>query len=62
MRARVLLLGGGKSPAFLTTELLSALEHVIADATAEILHGLDHFAPDEKAPAVIGERVKTFLS
>lgn len=62
IRARVLLLGGGKSPAFLTAELFSALQQVIPDASAEILDGLDHFAPDEKAPALVAERVRNFLS
>jgi pimeloyl-ACP methyl ester carboxylesterase len=62
IRARVLLLGGGKSPAFLTTELFSVLEQVVPDATVEILDALDHFAPDEKAPALVAGRVRTFLS
>lgn len=60
--ACVLLLGGAKSRAFLTTELFSALEHVVPDATVEILDGLDHFAPDEKAPALVAEHVRAFLS
>lgn len=62
IEARVLLLGGAKSPAFLTTELFSALEHVVPDATVEILDGLDHFAPDEKAPALVAQRVRDFLN
>jgi pimeloyl-ACP methyl ester carboxylesterase len=60
--ARVLLLGGAKSPAFLTTELFAALKHVVPGATVEILDGLDHFAPDEKAPALVAERVLDFLN
>jgi pimeloyl-ACP methyl ester carboxylesterase len=62
IQARVLLLGGGKSPAFLTAQLFPALQQVIPDATVEILDGLDHFAPDEKAPALVAERVRNFLS
>lgn len=62
IRACLLLLGGGKSPAVQTAKLFSALQQVLPDAKAEILDGLDHFAPDEKAPALIGERVQSFLS
>jgi pimeloyl-ACP methyl ester carboxylesterase len=62
IEARVLLLGGSKSSASLTTELLPALQQVIRDSTVEILDGLDHFAPDEKAPAVVAERLRQFLS
>ena len=38
--------------------LFAALAQVVPDATMEILDGLDHFAPDEKAPAVIAARVR----
>ena len=62
IQARVLLLGGGKSPAFLTAQLFPALQQVVPDATVEILDGLDHFAPDQKAPALVAERVRNFLS
>lgn len=62
IQARVLLLGGDKSPAFLTAQLFPALQQVVPDATAEILDGLDHFAPDQKAPALVAERVQNFLS
>jgi pimeloyl-ACP methyl ester carboxylesterase len=62
IRARLLLLGGSKSPPVLTTQLFSALEQVTSDATVEILDGLDHFAPDEKAPAPVANRVHNFLS
>ena len=61
IRARVLLLGGSKSSVSLTTELFRALRQVIPDSTVEILDGLDHFAPDEKAPALVAERVERFL-
>jgi len=61
VRGRVLLLGGSKSPAFLTTELLPALQQVIGESTVEILDGLDHFAPDEKAPELVAEKVRSFL-
>lgn len=59
--ARVLLLGGSRSSAFLTTDLFPALQQVIPDSTVEILDGLDHFAPDDKAPELVAERVRSFL-
>lgn len=49
IRARVLLLGGGKSPAFLAAQLFPALQELVPDASVKILDGLDHFAPDRKA-------------
>jgi pimeloyl-ACP methyl ester carboxylesterase len=60
--ARVLLLGGQKSAASITTKLFDALHDAIADCAVEILHGLDHNAPTEKGPQVIGNRVRRFLS
>lgn len=60
--ARVLLLGGSRSPTFLTTALFDALGAVITDASVAILPGLDHLAPDEKAPEVVAERVRAFLA
>ena len=62
IQARVLLLGGSKSPAFLAAQLFSALQQMVPDATVEILDGLDHFAPDQKAPALVAERLRNFLS
>ena len=59
--ARVLLLGGRKSPPFITTELFDRLQRTIPDSVAEILDGLDHTAPDEKAPEVVAERVRGYL-
>jgi pimeloyl-ACP methyl ester carboxylesterase len=56
--ARVLLLGGSKSPSFMTTSLFAALQDVIRDCTAEVINGLDHFAPDQKAPELIADRVR----
>ncbi len=62
IRAHVLLLGGSKSSASLMRELFPKLQQVISNSRAEILDGLDHFAPDEKAPALVAERVRSFLS
>jgi pimeloyl-ACP methyl ester carboxylesterase len=59
--ARVLLLGGGKSPPFITTELFDSLQRTIPDSVAEILDGLGHTAPDEKAPEVVAERVRAYF-
>jgi hypothetical protein len=59
--ARVLLLGGRKSPPFITTELFDALQRNIPDSAAEILDGLDHTAPDEKDPEFVGERIRRYL-
>jgi pimeloyl-ACP methyl ester carboxylesterase len=59
--ARVLLLGGQKSPTFITSDLLNALADTIPAADAEILEGLDHTAPDTKAPDLVAQRVCRFL-
>ena len=59
--ARVLILGGQKSPAFTTTKPFNLLHESIADSTVEILDGFDHNAPDDKAPQVVGEKVRDFL-
>jgi pimeloyl-ACP methyl ester carboxylesterase len=55
--ARVHLLGGSKSRPRFTTSLFNAMEAVIPDCTSEVIAGLDHLAPDDKAPAVVGEHV-----
>ncbi len=60
--ARVLLLGGSKSPPALTTSLFTELRSVIPDCTAEIIDGLDHFAPDQNAPELIADRVRSLWS
>ena len=59
--ARVLLLGGGKSRSFATTRLLDQLAGTIPNSTSELMDGLDHTAPDEKAPDVVAERVRCHL-
>jgi pimeloyl-ACP methyl ester carboxylesterase len=60
--AEVLLLGGDKSPSRITTDLFTQLQQVIATATVEIVPGLDHLAPSDKAPAVVAARVADFLT
>jgi pimeloyl-ACP methyl ester carboxylesterase len=59
--ARVLLLGGGKSPAFINTTPFEAMRCVIPNPTLEILDGLDHLAPTETAPQQVAARVRQFL-
>jgi pimeloyl-ACP methyl ester carboxylesterase len=60
--ARTVLLGGGKSRSRFTTVPFAALTAAVPDATAEIIPGLDHLAPDEKAPAVVAARVREYLA
>jgi pimeloyl-ACP methyl ester carboxylesterase len=61
IRARVLLLGGQKSPRFVTTEVFDVLQRTIADSHAEVIDGLDHHAP-ERAPDLIAACVRRHLS
>jgi pimeloyl-ACP methyl ester carboxylesterase len=60
--ARVLLLGGENSPRFATTELFGPLLQAIPDSGVEIIDGLDHQGPGEKAPDLVAERVRRHLS
>jgi pimeloyl-ACP methyl ester carboxylesterase len=59
--APTLLLGGAKSPPFAAAALLDALHHAIPNSATRILDGLDHNAPDEKAPRPVAEAVLEFL-
>jgi hypothetical protein len=59
--ARVLLLGGGKSRSFATTRLFDQLRATIPNSTGELIDGLDHTAPDEKAPDIVAEHVRRHL-
>jgi pimeloyl-ACP methyl ester carboxylesterase len=61
LTARVLLLGGGKSRSFATTRLFEQLTATIRNSTSELIDGLNHTAPDEKAPDVVAERVRRHL-
>jgi pimeloyl-ACP methyl ester carboxylesterase len=56
--AGVVLLGGGKSRSHLTTTLIEQITATIPNSTSEIIVGLDHTAPDEKAPDLVAERVR----
>lgn len=62
VNADVLLLGGTKSPSGISTDLFTQLQRVIDGATVEILPGLDHVAPSDKAPTVVAARVADFLT
>jgi pimeloyl-ACP methyl ester carboxylesterase len=59
--ARVLLLGGGKSRSFATTRLFDKLTATIPNLRSEVIDGLDHTAPDEKAPDVVAKHVRRHL-
>lgn len=37
------------------------LYQTVGSAELEIIHGLDHLAPDEKAPEVVARRVLAFM-
>jgi hypothetical protein len=58
--ARLLLLGGSRSPAITTTLPLEMVRKTVPDATVDI-DGLDHFAPDEKARGIVARRALGFL-
>jgi pimeloyl-ACP methyl ester carboxylesterase len=55
--ARIVLLGGGKSLPVFTTTLFDHLAASIPNSTTELIKGLDHTAPDEKAPDIVADRV-----
>jgi pimeloyl-ACP methyl ester carboxylesterase len=57
----VVLLGGGKSRPRFTTTLFDQLAASIPNSTTEIIDGLDHTAPDEKAPELVAARVRHHL-
>jgi pimeloyl-ACP methyl ester carboxylesterase len=46
--ARTVLLGGTKSPAALSSDLLPELAHAIPGSTTALLNGLGHFAPRDQ--------------
>ncbi|WP_433225011.1 alpha/beta fold hydrolase [Microtetraspora malaysiensis] len=55
-----LLIGGQKSPTYLTG-VLSHLARTMPDARHVILPGLDHNAPDLNAPDMVAEQIRTFI-
>ncbi len=61
IRARVLLLGGQRSPDFMTSVPFDMLRTAIARCDVDVLPGLDHLAPDDKDPEAVARRVQRFL-
>jgi pimeloyl-ACP methyl ester carboxylesterase len=59
--SRVLLLGGTRSPAAITTRALQALHDAIPGSELQLLNGLRHTAPEEKAPTAVAEAAGRFL-
>jgi pimeloyl-ACP methyl ester carboxylesterase len=59
--AQVLLLGGANSPRFITSDAFDRLRAAIARCDSEVIDGLGHTAPDEKAPALIAQRIEAQL-
>ncbi len=59
--SRVILLGGGKTRPQFTTALFNQLTATIPNCTAEVIAGLDHLAPDDKAPGLVADRVSQHL-
>jgi pimeloyl-ACP methyl ester carboxylesterase len=59
--SQVLLLGGTKSPAAITTRALQALHGVIPGSELRLLTGLGHTAPEKKAPTALAEAAGRFL-
>jgi hypothetical protein len=59
IRSPTLLLGGGRTAAYLTS-VLPELARIIPAARCVILPGLDHNAPDLNAPAAIAEQIRAF--
>lgn len=60
--AQVLLLGGTKSPAAITTRALQALHEAIPGSELELLAGLRHTAPENKAPGAVAGTLSRFLT
>jgi pimeloyl-ACP methyl ester carboxylesterase len=58
--SRTLLLGGEKSPAYLTG-VLPRLAAIMPHADYRILPDLDHNAPDESAPDVVDQQIRLHL-
>jgi hypothetical protein len=58
---RLLLLAGSSSPSFMTNQPLDLLRQTVEPAELDILEGIDHLGPDEKAPEAVARRVLTFM-
>ncbi|MBM4779851.1 MAG: alpha/beta hydrolase [Archangiaceae bacterium] len=60
--AAVLLLGGSRSPRWMTVLPFEALGRVLPRVEREMLAGLGHLAPDDEAPVVVAERASRFFA
>lgn len=58
--AKTLLIGGTKTPRYLTS-VFDSLSRIIPRCQVEMLDGADHNAPDENAPQTVAERLAAFL-
>jgi pimeloyl-ACP methyl ester carboxylesterase len=59
--AKTLLLGGTKTPTYLTG-VLGPLSRIIPQSRVEMLDAADHNAPDESAPRAVAARLTAFLA
>jgi pimeloyl-ACP methyl ester carboxylesterase len=59
--ARVVVLGGSRSRLATATSLFDQLAAAIPECTSELIAGLDHTAPDGRAPELVAERVRHHL-
>ena len=57
----VLLLGGAKSPPALVGTPFPCLAASLPEVDVRVLAGLDHFAPDDKAPNRVADEMDAFL-
>jgi pimeloyl-ACP methyl ester carboxylesterase len=59
--ARTILMGGTKSPSFISRQLLAELNDVIPESTVQVLPGLGHAAPEHQphqiAPAILASAI-----
>lgn len=62
IKAEALILDGSRSPSLSALEPLTTLRGIIPRSEVTIMAGLDHNAPDEKAPAAVAERLLRFFT
>jgi pimeloyl-ACP methyl ester carboxylesterase len=62
IQAQILLLAGSQSPSSSGRQLVDTLRNVIPCARTTVLDGLDHNAPDEKAPVAVADQLIPFFT
>lgn len=62
INAAVLLLGGSRSPGWMTEVPFEALTRVLPRVQHEVLAGVGHLAPDDEAPETIATRARRFFA